>query len=104
MLPFFVYILKCADGSYYTGHTDNLEQRISGHELGKIACYATARLPVELVFAQQFATRAEAINAEHRIKKWSRVKKEALIKEEWNKLKESARGRTGYMKKDQISK
>ena len=50
MKYFYVYILCCNDGSYYTGHTDNIEKRLTEHQTGIIPCYTTARLPVKLVF------------------------------------------------------
>lgn len=87
MHTFVVYILKCSDGSYYVGHTDKIEQRISQHQLGTIAGYTSQRLPVELVFMQYFATRAEALVSERKIKNWSRKKKEALIEGNWESLK-----------------
>ncbi len=83
MLPFYVYILKCRDRSYYTGHTDDLEKRLSEHKLGTMGCYTFKRRPVELVYFQEFVTRDEAFNAERMIKGWSRKKKEALIKQNW---------------------
>jgi putative endonuclease len=87
MLFFHVYILKCRDGSYYTGHTDDIEKRISEHKLGSIpTCYTKTRLPVEVVFTEAFATRVEALDMEQRIKGWSRRKKEALINGDWNLL------------------
>ena len=79
---FYVYILKCSDGSYYVGHTDNLEIRISEHNLKKYSGYTSSRLPVELMFHQEFYSRDEAFNAERKIKGWRRSKKEALIKKE----------------------
>lgn len=88
MQYFYVYILKCSDNSYYTGHTDNIEKRISEHKIGKISGYTSSRLPVEVVFVQKFASRYEALSAEHQIKRWSRNKKEALIRGDWKKLKE----------------
>ena len=78
MLDFYVYILLCADGSYYTGHTDNLEKRIAEHQQGQAAGYTCRRLPVQLVFSQSFASRAEALEAEQKIKTWGKRKKEAL--------------------------
>jgi len=84
MLPFYVYILKCRDRSYYTGHTDDLEKRLSEHKSGIIGCYTFKRRSVELVYFQEFVTRDEAFDAERRIKGWSRKKKEALIKQDWN--------------------
>ena len=79
MKDFFIYIVQCLDGSYYIGHTDNLEARISAHQLGIAECYTQNRRPVKLVFAQPCASRSEAIIAEQQIKGWSRKKKEALI-------------------------
>ena len=86
MKSFHIYILRCSDGSYYTGHTDNIEKRISEHRLGVGDSYTTSRLPIEVVFASEFNTRHEALEMEQRIKKWSRSKKEALIKQDWQKL------------------
>ncbi|HYD50298.1 MAG TPA: GIY-YIG nuclease family protein [Terriglobales bacterium] len=85
-MPFWVYILRCADGSYYTGHTENLEHRIAEHQLGQIECYTSTRLPVELVFSQETATRAEALQAELQVKGWTRRKKEALIRGDWAEI------------------
>jgi len=86
MNDFYMYILKCKDNSYYIGHTDNIEQRISEHYKNKFPCYTSKRLPVKLVFLQTFGTRDEAFIAERQIKKWSRQKKEALIGGDWNKI------------------
>jgi predicted GIY-YIG superfamily endonuclease len=88
MLPFYVYILQCKDRSYYTGHTDNLEKRLSEHQFGNHPCYTLNRRPIALVFCQEFGTRDEAILAEQQIKGWSRKKKEALIQGDWKKLSE----------------
>ena len=84
---FWVYILKCADSSYYTGHTDNIENRLMQHEsLAFPNCYTITRLPVNLVYSQPFATREEALVSEMQIKGWSRKKKEALIENNWEAL------------------
>lgn len=83
---FYVYILKCSDGSYYIGHTDNLEARIWAHTHNHYKCYTSNRLPVQLVWHQDFGARIEALEAEYKIKKWSRKKKEALIQEDWKLL------------------
>src|SRR5512146_2355710 len=80
---FWVYILRCADGSYYTGHTDNLETRIGAHQSGECGGYTAARRPVELVWSQQFVSRVEALSAEVQIKGWSRKKKEAMMRSDW---------------------
>ena len=83
-MGFWVYMLRCHDGSYYTGHTDTLEQRIAQHVSGAFTgCYTFQRRPVELVFAQEVATREEALAAELQIKGWSRRKKEAMIRGDW---------------------
>ena len=94
-MAFWVYILKCSDGSYYTGHTENIELRISQHQQGDIAGYTSTRLPVELVFSQTFPTRLEAIASECQIKGWSRAKKEAMIRGEWDEVSRLAFGSTG---------
>lgn len=83
---FFVYILKCSDNSYYTGHTENLEKRLSENQFGIYKGYTSSRLPVKLVFVQQCASRYEALAAERKIKNWSRNKKEALINQDWEAL------------------
>ena len=83
---FYVYILRCSDSSYYTGHTDNITARISAHRLKLCDNYTAKRLPVEVVFVQQFASRDLAFIAERRIKGWSRKKKEALINGNWEEL------------------
>ena len=78
-MSFWVYVLRCSDGSYYTGHTDDLQVRIGKHQIGEIPGYTASRLPVELVFSQECVTRVEALAAELQIKGWSRAKKEALF-------------------------
>ena len=84
MKPFWVYILRCEDGSYYTGHTDELEQRIAQHATGAIPdCFTFKRRPVTVVYTQEFSTREEALSAEMQIKGWGRKKKEAMIRGDW---------------------
>ena len=90
-MSFWVYILRCADNSYYTGHTDNLEQRIGGHQNGLCGGYTVSRLPVELVFSQECSTREEALAAERQIKGWSRKKKEAMIRGDWAEVSRLAK-------------
>ena len=96
-MSFYVYILRCADGSYYTGHTDNLEKRLAAHNAGEIRGYTYSRRPVRLVFQEEFHSREEAFLRERRIKGWSRAKKEALMKGEWTSLQSLSRahGSTG---------
>ena len=85
-MSFFVYILRCADGSYYVGHTDQLEARIAAHERGEIAGYTRKRRPVRQVFAEEVTSREEALAREMQTKGWSRAKKEALMKGNWRRL------------------
>jgi predicted GIY-YIG superfamily endonuclease len=91
-MTFYVYILKCADGSYYTGHTDDLDARMQQHMSGAIAsCYTARRLPLELVFQETFVMREEALSAELQIKGWNRAKKEAMIRGDWGEVSRLAR-------------
>ena len=85
MKPFWVYILKCRDGSYYTGHTDDLEKRMAEHEAGSPG-YTFSRRPLKMVFSDSFRSREEALSMERRIKGWCRAKKEALISGDWEEL------------------
>lgn len=89
MLNFYVYILKCNDDSYYVGHTDDLERRLTEYASGDkfVGYYVATRLPVVCVYSESFATRAEALDAERRLKGWSRKKKEALINGGWQAVK-----------------
>ena len=92
-MVFYTYILKCSDASFYTGHTDNLEQRFAQHQSGFFAGYTYKRRPVELVWSDYFSTRHEALEAEKRIKGWTRAKKQALIDGDWDLLSELAKSR-----------
>jgi predicted GIY-YIG superfamily endonuclease len=85
-MSFWVYILKCADDSYYTGHTDNLEARINAHQAGEIPGYTSSRRPLMLAFAQEFPSRYEALSAERQIKGWSRAMKEAMMRGDWSQV------------------
>ena len=90
-MSLWVYILRCADGSYYTGHTDSPEKRLYEHESGAVPGYTSNRRPVRLEYACDFETREEALGAELAIKGWSRAKKEALMRNEWTRLPALAR-------------
>jgi predicted GIY-YIG superfamily endonuclease len=86
-MSFWAYILECADGSYYTGHTDDLPRRFAEHKQGAIpSCYTFTRRPVTLRWQQDFPTRVEALTVERQIKGWSRKKKEALMQGAWQDL------------------
>lgn len=84
----WVYILKCADGTYYTGVTNDLERRFHEHKSGSHAGYTSARLPVSLVFSTEIEKPIEAIMLEKKVKKWSQKKKEALISGNYKLLHE----------------
>ena len=88
MKDYFVYILKCSDDRYYTGVTNNLEKRINEHQSGIIEGYTSSRLPVKLVFSERFSDINQAINFEKQIKGWSRAKKQALIRGEFDAIHE----------------
>jgi putative endonuclease len=92
-MAFFAYILLCSDGSYYTGHTEDLEIRVADHQAGRFGGYTRKRRPVRLVWSQDFASRYEALSAERQIKGWSRAKKQALIERDWERLSALARNR-----------
>ncbi len=85
-MAFYTYILRCNEGSYYTGHTDDIDIRLAQHSSGELGGYTAKRLPVELIWCDSFETRDEAFEAERQIKGWSRAKKEALIEGDWDLL------------------
>ena len=74
-----VYVLKCADGSLYTGYTTDLERRVAEHDAGEGAKYTRGRTPVELVHAESFDSRSAAMRREYEIKRLSRAEKERLV-------------------------
>ncbi len=87
MKIYYVYILEYSDKSYYTGITSNLTKRITEHQYGKhIESYTYKRRPIALKFYAEFTNVDLAIQSEKQIKKWSRVKKEALINNDFEKL------------------
>ena len=75
----YTYILKCSDGTYYTGWTNDLEKRVETHNKGKGGKYTRLRCPVELVHYETFATKEEAMSREWHIKQLTRAQKEELI-------------------------
>jgi tRNA/rRNA methyltransferase len=94
-LDFYVYLLRCSDGHYYAGHTDDLDARIAQHQSGSIPGYTQTRLPVQLMWADRFPDRDSAFAAERQIKGWSRAKKEALVRGDWAAVKRLA-GRASF--------
>jgi len=83
-----LYVLRCADGSYYVGSTTNLELRVAEHEAGEGGAYTSQRLPVRLVYTCEFDTLHEAFLRERQVKGWSRRKKEALVRGDYEALVE----------------
>jgi putative endonuclease len=75
----YTYILRCGDGSFYTGWTNDLAQRVRCHQEGKGGRYTHSHLPVELIYYEEYETRQEAMRREYEIKRLTRKQKEALI-------------------------
>lgn len=78
----YMYILQCADGTYYVGSTNNLERRIMQHQNGEGAYYTKNRLPIKLVYYEEYSRIDIAFYREKQVQRWSRKKKEALINSE----------------------
>lgn len=88
----YIYILRCADGSYYTGITRrSVDERVGEHTEGLVTGYTSRRLPVELVFSEHYDRADEAVAAERRVKGWSRAKKEAYMRGDFERLSVLAR-------------
>jgi putative endonuclease len=97
----YLYILLCADGSYYTGTASKgLEARVGEHNAGSFDGYTSTRRPVQLVYAEWFDRITDAIAAERRVKGWSRAKKEALIRGDFQALPKLSRRRKPFGAKD----
>jgi predicted GIY-YIG superfamily endonuclease len=94
-LAFYVYMLLCSDGSIYTGHTDDLDARLSAHQLGTFKGYTHERRPVRLIFHEAVNTRDDAFAMERRIKGWSRAKKLALAAGHWDLIRSLSRNHQG---------
>ena len=86
MQDFYVYILRCSDGTYYTGHTSDLDCRMGHHVAGTASDYTARRRPARLVWTAAFPTRDQAFCFERQLKGWSRAKKEAVIRGDWETL------------------
>ena len=94
-MPFFVYILRCADDSYYVGHTDDIEKRLSEHWAGFCRGYTASHRPIAIEYVCEVPTRDEAIIRERQIKGWTRAKKTALIRGDFDVLHRLAKRRGG---------
>lgn len=78
-MKFFVYMLECSDGTFYTGWTNNLEKRLAAHNNRRGAKYTKTRLPVKLIYKEECLNKSDALKREHAIKQLSRKQKEQLI-------------------------
>ena len=93
----YLYILECADGTYYTGSTWNLEKRVWQHQTGMGARYTKKRLPVKLVYFEEYDRVEDAFYREKQIQRWGHRKKQALIEQNWEAL-------IAYSKSYQVSR
>ena len=94
MKIYYLYILKCSDGTYYTGMANNLERRLWEHESGTNEdSYTFSRRPIELQFFEEFTDVNQCIEFEKKIKKWSGKKKQSLIEKNWDRIHELAKCR-----------
>ena len=91
-----MYILRCANGEYYTGSTNDLETRMMQHHEGEGSNFTWKHMPVELVYSEEHPTVQQAFHREKQIQKWSRKKKEALIKGDLDRLKALSRNHTEF--------
>ncbi len=95
-MAFYAYMLECADGTIYTGHSEDLDVRLWQHQTGYFrTCYTFRRRPVSVLWSDYFATRVEALEAERRIKGWTNAKKRALAAGDWALVSLLSRNRSG---------
>jgi putative endonuclease len=96
----YIYMLRCADGSYYVGSAtgEDLGPRVDRHNAGSHRGYTFSRRPVVLVWSEHFERIADGIAVERQIKGWSRAKKEALLRSDWAEVSELSRRRAGKAK------
>jgi predicted GIY-YIG superfamily endonuclease len=92
-MQWYTYILKCSDGSFYVGHTENIPNRVQAHNAGQGAVYTKYRRPVVLLYTEDYPSKAAAAEREQRIKRWSRAKKIALIEGDPDRLRSLAKRR-----------
>jgi putative endonuclease len=95
----YTYILRCSDDSYYTGSTNDIDKRIAQHQAGEGANYTKKRLPIELIYFEEFQRVDEAFLREKQIQGWSRAKKEALIKGDFQELQEASKSKASKIRK-----
>ena len=92
-----VYMLLCADGSFYVGSAtgDDLTKRVAEHNAGTYPGYTSSRRPVQLVWSEHFPRITDAIAVERKLKGWSRAKKAALIESDWSAIEQLSKRRGG---------
>jgi putative endonuclease len=77
--PYYVYVLRCRDDTFYTGYTTDVERRVREHDAGDGAKYTRGRTPVELVHVESFDSQSAAMSREYEIKQFSKMKKQRLV-------------------------
>ncbi len=78
-VPWYCYVVRCRDGSLYTGITTDIERRVAAHNEGTGAKYTRSRRPVTLVWSEPFDSKSDALKRELEVKRWRKSKKERLI-------------------------
>ena len=98
-MPHYVYLLRCADDSLYVGETADLAAREARHNDGRGGCYTAQRRPVRIIYAEQYRSKQDALRRERQIKRWSRHKKELLVRDggaALSGISQNGRVRTGF--------
>jgi len=89
----YVYILQCSDNSLYIGHTENIQNRLNTHNAGLGPAYTAIRRPIQLIYHESHPTKKSTVRREKQIKKWTRAKKQSLIKGDMNRLHQLSKRR-----------
>ncbi len=95
---YFVYILRCADGSFYAGSARDLQQRVKAHNTGRGAAYTFKHRPAYLVYSEVFDTETAAVTRERQLKRWSHKKKQALVDANFKELKHLSKSRSTQLR------
>ena len=89
----YTYILECANGEYYVGSTTDMERRLREHQAGVGGKFTSTYLPVKLIYTEEYPTIEQAFRRERQLHGWSRAKKEALMRGDWDLLKELSKSK-----------
>lgn len=89
----YTYILECANGEYYVGSTTDMERRLKEHQAGVGGKFTSTHLPVKLIYTEEYPTIEQAFRRERQLHGWSRAKKEALMRGDWDLLKELSKSK-----------